>query len=71
MKLCRWYHLTHQITVKNGSKKKSTNVQESQISKEIIEEIEDKPLEMEQEASSLDWNSLIDQIDEGGSDGKA
>ncbi len=55
--------------VKNGTKKKVA-AKESKISQEIVEEIEDTKPVVEEE-SSLDWNSLIDQIDEGGSDGKA
>lgn len=51
---------------KVASGKKKNNKEET----EVVETTEDKPEEKTQE-SGLDWNSLIDSIDEGGSDGKA
>lgn len=52
--------------VANGKKKEK---KEEQVAEEIVETIEEE--KQNEETEQIDWNSLIDSIDEGGSDGKA
>lgn len=55
----------------NKVSKKKTNKETKQEVEEQVEEVEANDSIEQEKDSSLDWNSLIDQIDEGGSDGKA